>query len=106
MLAEVAHTAPARRAAMAPATACWSATTTSGAKAETASATPGSIASASGMTKLSQKNSSAGGPRVGRGWSRSARIRASNASWVTGKTRAPEGSNGPSMAGWPAQATS
>ena len=61
-MAEVTHTAPACRAATAPAMACWSATTMWGAKRATALATPGNMASASGRIRSSQTNFIAAGP--------------------------------------------
>jgi hypothetical protein len=61
--ADVAHGNPHRAATNAPAIACWSATTTSGSKASTAAATPGTIASAKGTRYDSHKYFSAANPR-------------------------------------------
>ena len=59
VVAEVAQASFRSRATSAPASACWSASTTSGANVSTARRTPGTIDSANGIRKSSQKNRNA-----------------------------------------------
>ncbi len=62
VVAEVTHGSPSSSATSPPATACWSATTTSGANSATAARTPGAIARASGSRKSCHRKRNAAGP--------------------------------------------
>lgn len=100
VVAEVTQTRPRDSATSAPATACWSQTTTSGSYASIAARTPGAIASASGTRKLSQRNWNAAGPFRSAGRERPSSGRAQ------GKTTASDPTRARTSSGWPAHATS